>query len=102
MLLSLTWIHLVGHHALGPVGDVCEGPQRSVERLHLLQWDVQHRVSGGIVQVDLLQPAVIIDPVQQVEKRVFFINQIVNNKGCNELREAPLCDAKFLSLKERK
>lgn len=72
MLLSLTWIHLVGHNALGPVGDVRDGPQRSVERLHLLQWDVQHRVSGGIVQVDLLQPAVIIDPVQQVQKSFFF------------------------------
>lgn len=75
MLLSLTWIHLVGHDALGPVGDVRDGPQRSVERLHLLQWDVQHRVSGGIVQVDLLQPAVIIDPVQQVQKSFFFLNK---------------------------
>lgn len=73
MLLSLTWVHLVGHNVLGPVGDVRDGPQRSVEGLHLLQRDVQHRVPGGVVQVDLRQPPVIVQPVQQVEE-IGFVN----------------------------
>lgn len=71
MALSLTWIHLVGHHVLWPVGDVCDGSQRSVERLHLLQRDVQHRVPGGVVQVDLRQPPVVVQSVQQVEENCY-------------------------------
>lgn len=58
---TLTWLHLVHDHVLWPVGDVRDGPERSVEGLHLIQRDVQHRVPGGVVQVDLQEAAIFIN-----------------------------------------
>lgn len=48
---SLTCRQPVGHRVLRPTKEVHEGPQSPVEGLDPVHREVQHRVSGGVVEV---------------------------------------------------
>lgn len=64
MSCTLTWLHPVGGNILWSVCQIRVGPQRSVERLDLMQREVQHCISGGVVEVYPIDLAAGIKPAR--------------------------------------
>lgn len=67
---TLTWLHPIGDHVLRSVHDVHVGLQCSVEGLDLMYRQVQHRVSGGVIVVDLHDSAVCVDAAPRGQTKV--------------------------------
>lgn len=64
----LTWLHGVGDHVLWSVHYVHIGLQGPVEGLNLMQGDVQHRVSGGVVVVYFADVTLRVNADQKIQK----------------------------------